>query len=50
MNSPRRPKRGLPYGWWKDPDVWAMVLASALIMPLAWAVLAAWLLDWKAFW
>lgn len=33
-------RTGLPYGWWRNPDVWA----GALIIPLL--IIAMFLLGW----
>lgn len=38
--------RGLPYGWWKRPELWALVVLYAVMG----VVMAAWWLDLKAWW
>ena len=42
-------KNGLPYGWWKDPDTFAMVLWLVCCVLIAVLVLA-WTYDWKGWW
>lgn len=44
-----RIKRGLPYGWWKDPDTFAMIVWLACSVILA-VLILAWGVDWKAWW
>lgn len=46
-------RHGLPYGWWKNTDVWAATISAISLIGVAlmmWLVLAAWFLDWKPFW
>ena len=45
-----RQKRGLRYGWWKDPDVWAGFLLVVILGFFGAALLGAWFLDWKGWW
>jgi hypothetical protein len=42
-------RRGLPYGWWKDPDNVAMVVWFLCSIVLA-VLILAWGVDWKAWW
>ena len=44
-----RIKTGLPYGWWKNPDTFAMLVWLACCVALAVLVLA-WGVDWKPWW
>ena len=43
-------RHGLPYGWWKNPDVWAGAIVLFILCPMMWLLLAAWFLDWKPWW
>lgn len=43
-------RHGLPYGWWKNPDVWAGGICLLLFAVTMLGILAAWFLDWKPFW
>lgn len=35
-------ERGLPYGWWKNPDFWALVLGSIMVGGILALLLGAW--------
>lgn len=43
-------RHGLPYGWWKNPDIWAGAIVLFVLCPMTWLLLAAWFLDWKPWW
>jgi hypothetical protein len=43
-------KPGLPFGWWKDPGVWASVAALIMLGAAMVLLFLAWFLDWKPWW
>ena len=43
-------KRGLPYQWWKDLDLWLEVGSAIVLGVILFLLLAAWFLDWKPWW
>jgi hypothetical protein len=40
-------KRGLPYGWWKDPDTWAGAVLLLTVIGLGIVLFGAWFLAWQ---
>jgi hypothetical protein len=38
----RRLRHGLPYGWWKSPDVWAFTLSVLMLAGLGTVIFATW--------
>ena len=46
----RRLKKGLPYGWWKDIDMWANAVMLTGLTALGACLIAAWLFDLKPWW
>lgn len=50
MNRKPSLRHGLPYGWWKNSDIWAGAIVLFILSPMMWLILAAWFLDWKPFW
>jgi hypothetical protein len=40
-------RHGLPYGWWKSPDVWAAGLSLLIFLAVMVFLFAAWFLDLK---
>lgn len=39
-------KRGLPYRWWANPDVWAGAVLVIVITALSIVLLGAWFWGW----
>lgn len=35
-------KTGLPYGWWKSPDVWALTICGVPSIAICLILLAGW--------
>lgn len=45
-----RIRQGLPYGWWRDADFWALMFFVFVACPMLWFILAAWFLGWTPLW
>jgi hypothetical protein len=39
-------KRGLPFGWWRNPDVWAAGVLLIVVVGLSVVLLGAWFWGW----
>ena len=36
-------RRGLPYGWWRDPEFWTVAVCAVFLFALIAALVLAWL-------
>lgn len=43
-------RHGLPYGWWKNIDVWAGAICLIILIAMLAGILVAWFLDLKPNW
>jgi hypothetical protein len=43
-------KTGLDYGWWRDPNVWALIAWILIGVPVIAAILFGWYADGKPWW
>lgn len=35
-------RHGLPYGWWRSHDLWAVVVTLLVLIPLGTVLITAW--------
>jgi hypothetical protein len=40
-------RHGLPYGWWRSPDVWASIFCLLLFIWTVWLIIALWFFGWE---